>query len=876
VRIIHGGRGSDGRLASILALTLGLLVWPIVGHARAVPASADSIVRDDALLFPKAPCTQDTVTVFVRGWIATPCDSFLGAEKTGPRSIVVRSQVYAYRQCLAAPFQFFSVPVVMGTFPAGSSSIEIVHEVIGIGGENARDTTRTSSSLSFDVSPVCQPPVPVPAEELPYVLHVGTVPNPPCPNQAVTIHVDGAFRDGCGRVVAVDPEHLALTIAPFPPQPTACAMAIQPWSAEFPLGVHAAGHFHATIRMTVLGTDATWPPIPTQTYLGAFDFDVPSSCPAPIALPDVDFIYIDSGRSCSVLRPDAGGVACAGDSIRVLMGGRFPSSCYRVADVQLVDLGYGSPIPMPPMVRLVVTDEGCTKIPCSADSVPWFRSITLGPLIARDYGLIVQEVRILGCPTLPRDTTTAVVPFKVLPEDQCALACNCLRPAWPSPSTGSRCTATISPGGAAAVTLAIQTNVALAGLQGALHAGGAGLRITKLEAVGAAEGMNLNWTRTTDGVRFVMYATAGAPIAASGQGVPVLRVSVELAAGSTEPQYQVTTGSDLLGSDAQGSAVPLCPMIALALAPAAILCVGQEQCDFNADQQVDVRDLVLMVRCLSGAGPCPPDAAEHFDCDADSVFDLGDVLCCALQVLRDPGCPQCPVDSVRDEPAIALDFAAPVPKPDGIDLPIHVRGMPLIGAARLRLRFPADRFYVSGVDVRGSLSLHDVESDEVVLGMIGPFPVVDPLPGQPLPPDAVLHLALRPGRSTGGQVSVIGGDFSGPDGVALRTSLGQPSVTLGSSGSGLTLSRAAPNPFSGLTRFSVTLDRSAALQVGVYDLAGRKIATLWKGTMIAGTHAFTWNGGTDQGTSAKGGVYFYRATTDDATATGRMILLESR
>ena len=869
-------RGKCGVPGAAILLALGLLSLPIHSagaSAQTAAAASDSVVRD-AVLFPAAPCAHDTVTVFVQGYVSTPCDSFVGAMKTGPNSILIRQQVYAYRQCLAAPFQFFSVPVVMGTFPAGSNSIEIVHEVVGIGGENARDTTRTSTTLSFDVSPICQPPAPIPADRLPFVLQVATRPNPPCPNQPVTIHMDGAFLDQCGSVVSVDPEKLSLTIAPYS-QPYPCALALKPWAVDFPLGVLAAGHFRTLIHMTVLGSDAAWPPVTTQDYVGSFDFDVPLSCPAPSPLPYVDFIGIQSRYLCPQPRAgDPAGPVCAGDSILVLMGGRFPSSCYRVADVQLVDLGYGSPIPMPPLVRLVVTDEGCTRIACSVDSVPWVQSVKLGPLIARDYGLLVQEVRVLGCPPIPVDTTTAIVPFKVVPQDQCPpVHCGCLSAEWLSPTDASRCTATIAPGGGTAITMAVRTPVALAGLQGTLDAGGGGLRITKLEAVGAAQGMSLSWSATAEGVRFVMFTTQGTSIPAilSGPAAPVLRVTVELAPGSTDPVYHVGARA-LLGSDAQGNAVPSCLLIAAVIPPSvAVICLTQGECDFNADQQVDVRDLVLMVRCIRGDGPCPPDAATRFDCDADSTFDLGDVICCAMDMLRGPGCPGCPVDSVRDEPGIGIDFGKPAATATGLDVPLHMRGRPLVGAARLRLRFPADRFYVTGVETVMGAARGRRRRDRP--GIDGPFVVIAV---EPRPTDMVVHLALRPGQSAGGSAAVVAGEFSGPDGVALKVALGQPSVSLGPTVGGLELSRATPNPFSGQTRFSVTLERAGALDVGVYDLAGRKIATLFHGSGRAGTQTFTWNGRTDEGAPARGGVYFYRATTDAASATGRMILLQDR
>ena len=68
---------------------------------------------------------------------------------------------------------------------------------------------------------------------------------------------------------------------------------------------------------------------------------------------------------------------------------------------------------------------------------------------------------------------------------------------------------------------------------------------------------------------------------------------------------------------------------------------------------------------------------------------------------------------------------------------------------------------------------------------------------------------------------MLDADFSGRDGVRLDVHLGQPRISLGAL-KRVTLSAARPNPFAGTTRFSVTIAQAGVLDVGVFDLAGRR------------------------------------------------------
>lgn len=70
------------------------------------------------------------------------------------------------------------------------------------------------------------------------------------------------------------------------------------------------------------------------------------------------------------------------------------------------------------------------------------------------------------------------------------------------------------------------------------------------------------------------------------------------------------------------------------------------------------------------------------------------------------------------------------------------------------------------------------------------------------------------------------------------------------------MSPTVPNPFSSATRFEISLPSAAALDVGVYDLQGRRLSTLFDGMAPAGRHALQWDGRDANGTSLRGGVYF--------------------
>ncbi|MBZ0267132.1 hypothetical protein K8I85_03180, partial [bacterium] len=69
---------------------------------------------------------------------------------------------------------------------------------------------------------------------------------------------------------------------------------------------------------------------------------------------------------------------------------------------------------------------------------------------------------------------------------------------------------------------------------------------------------------------------------------------------------------------------------------------------------------------------------------------------------------------------------------------------------------------------------------------------------------------------------------------------------------------ASPNPFSASTSISFALVNDSAVQLDVYDVGGRHVASVSNTVLPAGSHRLTWNGTNDAGFRVPSGSYFYR------------------
>ncbi|MEM1044257.1 MAG: T9SS type A sorting domain-containing protein, partial [Bacteroidota bacterium] len=80
---------------------------------------------------------------------------------------------------------------------------------------------------------------------------------------------------------------------------------------------------------------------------------------------------------------------------------------------------------------------------------------------------------------------------------------------------------------------------------------------------------------------------------------------------------------------------------------------------------------------------------------------------------------------------------------------------------------------------------------------------------------------------------------------------------------------AFPNPFADRTEIGFELEASARVELVVYDVRGREVATLANDVLEAGQHSVEFDAA-----SLPSGVYIYRLVTGTQVETGRMTLVK--
>ncbi|UCC78866.1 MAG: T9SS type A sorting domain-containing protein [Candidatus Zixiibacteriota bacterium] len=89
------------------------------------------------------------------------------------------------------------------------------------------------------------------------------------------------------------------------------------------------------------------------------------------------------------------------------------------------------------------------------------------------------------------------------------------------------------------------------------------------------------------------------------------------------------------------------------------------------------------------------------------------------------------------------------------------------------------------------------------------------------------------------------------------------------------LSQNYPNPFNSRTVISFSLALPGDVDLVVYDLLGRKVATLYSGPADAGRTDISWDARTSSGKVLASGIYYYRlAVKEGKSLTRRMTLLK--
>ncbi len=84
----------------------------------------------------------------------------------------------------------------------------------------------------------------------------------------------------------------------------------------------------------------------------------------------------------------------------------------------------------------------------------------------------------------------------------------------------------------------------------------------------------------------------------------------------------------------------------------------------------------------------------------------------------------------------------------------------------------------------------------------------------------------------------------------------------------------APNPFNPITTIRFAVRESGHARLDVYDLTGRRVATLVDGTVAAGGHEATWRGLDVSGRRVASGVYLCRLVAGGLTQTRSLTMVK--
>ncbi|RLD13715.1 hypothetical protein DRI50_06630 [candidate division KSB1 bacterium] len=83
-----------------------------------------------------------------------------------------------------------------------------------------------------------------------------------------------------------------------------------------------------------------------------------------------------------------------------------------------------------------------------------------------------------------------------------------------------------------------------------------------------------------------------------------------------------------------------------------------------------------------------------------------------------------------------------------------------------------------------------------------------------------------------------------------------------------------PNPFNPSTTFRIAVPRASKVEVGIYDITGKLVNTLFSGELAKGIHSYQWQGKNNQGKPVPSGIYFAVLRSENATHSIKMMLIK--
>ncbi|MCK4462045.1 MAG: T9SS type A sorting domain-containing protein, partial [candidate division Zixibacteria bacterium] len=83
-----------------------------------------------------------------------------------------------------------------------------------------------------------------------------------------------------------------------------------------------------------------------------------------------------------------------------------------------------------------------------------------------------------------------------------------------------------------------------------------------------------------------------------------------------------------------------------------------------------------------------------------------------------------------------------------------------------------------------------------------------------------------------------------------------------------------PNPFNPSTTIRFAVPVQTHVELSIYNILGRHVATLVNTVLSAAEYEVEWSGVDEHGGPVASGVYFYRIAGDTFSETKKMVLLK--
>jgi flagellar hook assembly protein FlgD len=85
--------------------------------------------------------------------------------------------------------------------------------------------------------------------------------------------------------------------------------------------------------------------------------------------------------------------------------------------------------------------------------------------------------------------------------------------------------------------------------------------------------------------------------------------------------------------------------------------------------------------------------------------------------------------------------------------------------------------------------------------------------------------------------------------------------------------RIQPNPVVAAAEIRFDLERESKVELGIYDLQGRRVANLLEGTLHPGPNVLRWDGRNSTGARVAAGIYLVRLVRGEELVVRRIIVV---